>query len=87
MRADVLNIELRRLCFADTGVLGAAILAGAGVGLFESVPQAARRMVTVEQVFRPDPGRRERYDRLLALYLETYHALKPIYQRMIRRVP
>jgi sugar (pentulose or hexulose) kinase len=52
------------------------------VGLFESVPQAARRMVAVERVFRPDPGRRERYDRLLSLYRETYQALKPIYQRM-----
>ncbi len=82
IRADVLNMDLKRLTFLDTGVLGAAILAGAGAGLFPSIPRAAQQMVKVDRIFKPDPAFRERYDTLISLYETAYRALKPFYKRM-----
>jgi xylulokinase len=82
IRADILGVELRRNAFLDSGTLGAAIIAGVGVGLFPSLPDAAREMLRLGRSFTPDPALAARYQDLFSLYRETYQALVPIHHRL-----
>lgn len=77
IRADMLNRPIRRLRTLDAGVLGAAILAGVGVGCYASIEEATGQLVAVEQVFEPDPTRRARMDFLYGNYRDLYAALTP----------
>ena len=82
IRADILGVELRRNAFLDSGTLGAAIIAGVGVGLFSSLPDAARQMLRVGRSFTPDAALAANYNDLFSLYRETYQALIPIHHRL-----
>ncbi len=62
IRADILNCEIERMATLDSGVVGAAILAGAGAGLFDSLGEGAERLVKRDRIFAPNAARRARYD-------------------------
>ncbi|MHB8620542.1 MAG: xylulokinase [Chloroflexota bacterium] len=82
VKADVLGLPVHRLSVRDTGVLGAALMAGVGAGLFPSLPAAAAGMVHVERAFTPNPGHQPLYDDLYGLYRSLYPALKPAFSRL-----
>ncbi|HEX7382190.1 MAG TPA: FGGY-family carbohydrate kinase, partial [Nevskiaceae bacterium] len=77
IKADVLDRELVRLRVLDSGVLGAALFAGAGAGLMADVHEAARRMIHPERAFTPKPGVRRMYDDLYGIYCDLYERLAP----------
>jgi xylulokinase len=76
IRADVLDREIERVAGLDSGVAGAAILAGAGTGVFGSLEDAARSLVRPERTFTPDPAYRGAYDEGFARWVELYGRLK-----------
>lgn len=76
IRADVLGRPLRRLKNLDAGVLGAAVLAGTGAGLFSSLPEAASRLVVTDRMFEPDRSLAERYAYGYGKYRELYRRLE-----------
>jgi xylulokinase len=76
IRADVLGKPLRRIKNLDAGVLGAAVLAGSGCGLFASVPEAVRQLVTTDRIFEPDRTLTGRYDHAYGKYRELYAQLE-----------
>ena len=61
--ADMLGVTVERPVFAETTALGAAMLAGVGVGLFTDLAEAAAMRGDVEQ-FAPQLGEDERQARL-----------------------
>jgi xylulokinase len=61
---------------------GAALVAGIGVGLFESPRAAAEACVTTVARAEPDPARHDRYGELFALYRETQKALAPLNHKL-----
>ena len=61
--ADMLALPVERPAFVETTALGAAMLAGVGCGLFESLDQAASMRSTVER-FDPQMSTRTRQERL-----------------------
>jgi len=80
IRADVLGRTLHRTVCLDNGMIGAAILAGSGSGLFGSVGEASARMVQLDRSFVPDPAQAPRAERLQRRYRMAYEALKPLYR-------
>jgi xylulokinase len=77
LQADVLHARVVT-ALADVGpAFGASILAGTGVGVFESVTAATDRLVRVGEEVAPDPDAVELYRRHHALYDRLYPALKP----------
>ena len=78
IKADVLDRSVARLGVRESGCLGAALMAASGVGLAESVRDAAREHVHIERVFDPTPARAV-YDELYPLYRELQGALQPIH--------
>lgn len=81
--ANVCGVPIQTLSTqpADATSLGAAFAAGVGVGLFESLSQAAQTVkVTRERGVEPAPG--ERYDRFFRVYQGLYPQLKPLFTQL-----
>jgi xylulokinase len=76
IRADVLGKPVIRLKNLDAGVLGAAILAGVGTGLFGSIKEAAGALVAIDRSFEPDASLAVRYEYAYGKYLELYDQLE-----------
>ena len=87
IKADVLESRVAVTENPHAGILGAAILAAVGVGLYKSCEEAARAMVRRGEEFRPLADRASRYADLYAVYHQLYPALKSCFAQLhsIRR--
>jgi len=87
MLADVANVTVQTLSTraADATSLGAAIAAGVGVGLIDSMADGVRA-ITVTQERSPAPELAGRYDELYEIYASLYPPLKPVYAALQRWV-
>jgi xylulokinase len=74
--ADVYGVQAARTEIPEAGLVGAAICAGVGVGIFSNAHEGARQMVRVEKRYVPDPKLRARYNELFDLYKLVYKLLK-----------
>lgn len=82
LKADMTNKEVVSLAVSECGCLGAAILAGVGVGEYNSVDEAAELLVSEVDTFQPDPIMYEQYSELFSVYSELYPALKDVTHMM-----
>lgn len=78
IKADVTRCSLEVASSDTATALGAALLAGVGVGLYPDLAQAARQAVQVKRRYVPDPGRAQQYDESYAVYRALYRQLKPV---------
>ena len=77
--ADILGLPVERLEARETGTLGCAILAAAGVGAYPSLAQAARAMSPIGERFTPAPEAGARYEKRCALYKKLSACLDPLW--------
>jgi sugar (pentulose or hexulose) kinase len=77
--ADINNTEVRITNATEIGCKGAAICAAKGLGVFNSIEDAAAGMVKTKAVFRPQSSTRETYERAYAGYRQLRHVLVPIW--------
>jgi len=84
IQADIYNIPVAKGSVEEATSLGAAILAGVGVGIFKSVSDAAETMVQIGERREPDEKNREVYDKLYKVHNDVYMALKEknVYARL-----
>ena len=66
--ADILGRPFIRPKINEAGVLGAAILAGVGCGVFPSLEAGVQTMVKLERTFEPDPKKQALYTERFAKY-------------------
>jgi len=59
--------------------LGAAIVAGVGIGVYGNAQQAAGELVEIVRRVTPDPARHKRYDQIYASFLELEDRVAPLY--------
>lgn len=79
--ADVLGLPLEQIAHHPGSSLGAAFVAGKGVGLFEDWKDI-ERFITVESVIQPDAARHDKYRAQFELYRQAYERLKPLFPRL-----
>ncbi len=79
--ADVLGIRLEQIARHPGSSLGAAFVAGMGMGAFKSWSEI-ERYIQVAAVTEPDLEKHARYEQLFRVYLDTYQALKGLYPRL-----
>jgi sugar (pentulose or hexulose) kinase len=66
IKADVMGREVVTMKQTqDAACLGAAIMAGYGYGIWDSVADAASKFAEIDHVYKPNPENRETYDLLL----------------------
>jgi len=82
--ADVYGVPAAKTQVSDAGLVGAAICAAVGVGLFNDAREGARAMVHVVERYEPEPVASARYKELFEIYKEAYKALDEagVFERM-----
>ena len=78
MKADVTGKTIEVPRGNSATVLGAAILAGTGAGVFESEAKAAESAVKADRVHTPDETKSEVYSAAYEKYIEIYERLSPL---------
>jgi FGGY-family pentulose kinase len=86
MHADVSNVPISFTEVSDGPVLGAAMLAAVGAGIYPDVPSAAERMVHTANTIEPAPERHEEYRFFVDRYLEAYPRMKELMHKTERHV-
>ena len=79
--ADVSGVPIRTTAVPDAVVLGAAVLAATGAGLYPSTVEAAAAMVSDGPTVEPRAWATEAYRPWVELYLESYEAMRPLLHR------
>jgi autoinducer 2 (AI-2) kinase len=73
--ADVLGIPVNVPVVKEATALGAAIMAGKGIGLYKDIRDTARALVKTEKTFLPDEANREVYDQAFGKWKSAYAPL------------
>jgi xylulokinase len=79
--ADVFDLPVHRLLVADQSAAGAALLAGAGTGLFEA-GEAAREWARYDPPIDPNPWNHARYQELLPVFQRAYRVHREDFNRL-----
>jgi xylulokinase len=82
LSADILGQPIAQVAVSECGVLGAAILAGVGTGVFSSAAETASRYVKVNRVFEPRSEKFFFYQERLQLYRQLYPNLKKVLSQL-----
>lgn len=82
MLADVFGTPVCTAQSTEGPALGAAILAGVGAGLFESVPTACDRLIRLNEPQTPNAEETADYARRYAVYRTLYPAMKDCFSKL-----
>ena len=76
--ADIFNYPLRTIKASEGPALGVAILAGVGVGIYESVEEACEKIIKGKDLVNPNCDNIALYDKIYEVYNSLYPRLKDI---------
>ena len=79
IKADVCNVRVVTPAQPEAAVLGAAILAAVGAGLYPDIPAAVQRMTSSQEIIEPELAHRRVYDAAYELYKNLYEAVEGLY--------
>ncbi len=82
IQADVFGLPLQRTLLKEQASVGAALIAGVGVGVYRDLAEACERTVQYGDITEPDAARHARYDVLYAHFRELYPRLKGDFHRL-----
>lgn len=72
--ADVTNLPVKVPAVKEATALGASILAGYGVGIYQDIAQSARRIAKIERTFTPNTENHAVYEKIYPVWRELYAA-------------
>lgn len=84
IKADVLGLPYNQLTREDFTILGAAIIGGKAVGLFDDMQSTARQFLQVQGSIQPQHKLHTHYKKYVQAYNQLYKDLKPVYSRLSR---
>lgn len=82
IKADIYHRPVHTFESFEGGILGSAILAGVGAGVYADVRQGAERCLRRDKTFLPDPATAQRYDHLFGLFREVHDLLQKPYEKL-----
>jgi xylulokinase len=78
IKADLTGRPMRPCATSENGVVGTAMLAALGAGIYSDVPTAGEAMVQLLEPLLPDAGREEMYDTLFERYVAFYPRVRDL---------
>lgn len=89
IKSDVLGLPYIRLNRDDFTTLGAAIIGGKAVGLFDDMNTTSKKFLKVQDKTEPQSKRHEQYKNYVEAYAKLYKDIKPVYSRLshIKQLP
>lgn len=82
IKADIYQKKVAIFETSEGGILGSAILAGAGAGVYASPTAGAEHCLRVAKEFQPNPDLRQRYDYLFELFKDLHDRLQEPFNRL-----
>lgn len=76
MQADIFGTDITTINSSEGPALGAALLAGVGVGIYKNVEEACEAAIQVIDRQRPDPQLHAKYGKFYSLYGRLYKSLQ-----------
>lgn len=83
--ADVIGQSLLVTREPEASLLGSAIVAAVGAGLYPDLRTAAQQMVSIDREFSPDIERHNEYAFFVRQYQDTYRQLRVLMRKMNER--
>jgi len=81
--ADILNLDVYRSGTEEQACIGAALMAGVGVKIYDSVEQACSVVVRLHpEPIRPNPVHHETYNRLYTIYTKLYENNRELFPKL-----
>ncbi|NLX42628.1 MAG: xylulokinase, partial [Chloroflexi bacterium] len=77
--ADVFGTEMVTINVTDSTAYGAALIAGAGTGVYASVPEACAATIQVVDRIEPIVAHQQAYEQYYPVYRTLYSALQPAF--------
>jgi xylulokinase len=81
MKADVLNVPVTSLATPEAGATGAAMCAAVAAGIYGSLDEAARSMITERERYEPRQSMHEQYEKVYQRYSRLYAAVRPLMEK------
>ena len=82
MLADMYDCQVKTVAQTEGPALGAAILAGVGCGIFESVESACDALIFQDKTTGPEERQAGLYKKYHLLYKQLYEDLKDSYKKL-----
>ena len=84
MHTDIIGVPMYSTVENQSaGCLGDCIIAAVGVGLFESLEEAAKKMVRINKTYTPNPEAHEQYKFYMERYMETWPQMRDIVHKTV----
>lgn len=80
--ADIMGQNIKLLNVEEGPAYGAAIIAGVGVGIFESFQNVSENIIKVEDEITPIKENVKTYEKYYQIYKELYSSLKKEYEKL-----
>ncbi len=82
MMADIYDVKIQRPNFLEEATsMGAAVVGGVGVGLFENF-DCIDRFIRIEETLEPNPENQKQYAKTKPLFDQAYWSLKDLFTEM-----
>lgn len=82
LKADITGIPIVVPSVTEAACWGAALLAGAGAGCYESIQDASEQSVVFTSSYEPDSKRSDQYANLFAIYQSLYPSVSDILHKL-----
>jgi xylulokinase len=82
IKASVYGCPILTPADPECGVLGCAMLAGVGAGIFDSIDDAVRRLVRYDAEIQPDLSWSDRYERMATFFNRVYSQSESYWDEM-----
>jgi xylulokinase len=76
IHTDVIGLPTRKTLLKEQTCIGAALLAGIGIGAYSTYEQASQAVVERDEPFEPDIKRHEQYNHLYEAFRDLYPRLR-----------
>jgi len=84
-KADVTGKVIEVPALEEATTLGAALLAGIGLGLYKDEQDAFRQTYKESRIYEPDPGRQKEYEDYYQIFKKLYPSLKEVNHDIFNR--
>jgi xylulokinase len=82
IKASIYGCPILTTADPECGVLGCAMLAGVGAGIFDNIDDAVQRLVRYDAEIQPDPAWSERYERMASFFNKVYSQSESYWDEM-----
>ena len=79
IKADLCGLPVRTSPIAETGCLGAAVLAGVGCGVYATIEEGCKALVRLDEPLYPDASLRPLSEDLYMRYESLRKAVEPLH--------